>query len=440
MTRYDAIIVGGGPAGYACAIRLGQKGKKAAVIEKDKVGGECLNYGCIPSKALIELAHSMFQLKEFSILAQEPKINLAAWQQWKWKMINRLTGGVKTLLNAYGADLITGMGEIVDANHVKVGEQVYEADNLVIATGSVPITFPGFEGVLYNREILDLQNIPETLAIIGGGYIGVELGTAYAKLGSKVTIIEMMDSILPGVDRELSSSVQRRLQVLGVNTLLSTKVKTVSAGEKSLVTLENGQTINADIVLMTVGRKPNTEGFGLEHLNLEMDGRFIKVDRHMATSSGNVYAIGDVAGQPMLAHKAYYEADIAADNIAGEDREADYRAMPIVVYSDPEIAYTGKKAEEETNFPVAANGRALTMNASTGSFRIYHDPSGLITGAGIAAPHASELISELSLAVESSLSLMDVGMTIHPHPTLSEGVHESAEGGYRKQLHYKTSG
>ena len=438
--QYDAVIIGGGPGGYSCAIRLAQKGKKVAVIEKDKVGGECLNYGCIPSKAFIELAGSIHYLMDMNVLHSVPHVDMKGWQEWKWKMIGKLTGGVRTLLKAYGANLIEGTGEIVDANHVRVSDAVYECENIVIATGSSPITLPGFDSVIYNREFLDLDKIPEKIAIIGGGYIGVELGTAMRKMGSDVTIIEMMDSILPGIDRDLSSVVHKRLLSLGVKVMLSKKVLGVSGSPGAVIMLEGGEKIEAEKVLMTVGRKPNTTGFGLDKIHVQMDGRFIKVDKHMRTSVPHVYAIGDVAGQPMLAHKAYYDADVAADNICGEDRESDYRAMPIVVYSDPEIAYTGKKGGKETFFPVAANGRALGMNSNAGAYRLYYNEGGTITGGGIVSPHASELISEISLAVESGLSLMDIGMTIHPHPTLSEGVHESAEGGYRKQLHYKSVG
>lgn len=437
---YDVAVIGGGPAGYACAIRLGQKGKKVVLFEKDRVGGECLNYGCIPSKALIELAGSIHYLKSLSIIDEVPKFDMAEWQSWKQKMVSRLTGGVRILLKSYGVETVQASAEIVDRNHVKAEDQTYEFQDLVIATGSSPVKFENFEGVLYNREILDVDHIPKSLVVIGGGYIGIELGTAFAKLGTAVTIIEMMETILPGIDTTLSSVVAKELNHLGVRVLVSSKVKGVTAGEMRTVEMENGEKIQGELVLLTVGRVPNTTGFGLEKLQPEMDGRFIKVNKRMQTSIPGVYAIGDVCGQPMLAHKAYNDADIAADNICGEDRESDYRAMPIVVYSDPEIAYTGKKGEKETFYPVAANGRALGMNASSGFYRIYYKDNGTITGAGIVAPHASELITELTLAVEAGLSLMDIGMTIHPHPSLSEGIHESAEGGYRKQLHYKTSG
>lgn len=437
---YDAAVIGGGPAGYACALRLAQKGKKVVLFEKDSVGGECLNYGCIPSKALIELSGSINYLKKMSVISEVPAFDFSGWQAWKKKMIARLTGGVRTLLKAYGVELVSGHAEIVDGTHVKSGDQVYGCSNLVIATGSSPVRFANFEGVLYNREILDLEAIPKTLVVIGGGYIGIELGTAFAKLGSSVTVIEMMDSILPGIDPELSSVVGKELDRLGIRVLVSSKVRSVTKADISTVVMESGEKITAEVVLLTVGRIPNTLGFGLERLDLEMDGKFVKVNRKMQCSAPGVYAIGDVSGQPMLAHKAYYDADVAADNICGEERESDYRAMPVVVYSDPEIAYTGSKGEKQTFYPVAANGRALGMNSTTGFYRIYYRENGTVTGAAFVGPHASELISELSLAVEAGLSIMDIGMTIHPHPTLSEGVHESAEGGYRKQLHYKTSG
>lgn len=437
--RYDSIILGAGPGGYATAIRLGQKGKKVLMIEKDKIGGECLNYGCIPSKAVIELSNSVHYLKEMPGVEVSYSIDFQKWQEWKWGMINRLTSGVETLCKAYGVDVVMGEGAIVDRNHVSVGSETYEGETLVIATGSSPVKFENFKDVYYNREMLDIQRVPPALVIIGGGYIGIELGTAFAKLGSNVTIIEMMESILPGVESELVRPVQRKLKEMNVRIMTGTKVESVDKNEKYLVKVESGETIEADNVLVTVGRVPNTKGFGLENLGLEMDGKFIKTDKRKRTSIPNVYAIGDVSGQPMLAHKAFYEADIVADNICGEDNEVDYYAMPYVIYSDPEIAYTGQKSDSATRFPVAANGRALGMNSPLGVYSIYYNADGIVTGAGIAAPHSSEMISEISLAVEAGLSAMDVGLTIHPHPTISEGVKESAESAYGKPLHFKPS-
>ncbi len=435
---FDAIIIGAGPAGYAAAIRLGQKGKKVAMIERDKIGGECLNYGCIPSKALIELANTVYSANETPGLKSTIDIDFKEWQKWKWDMIHKLTSGVETLCRSYGVEIIHGDAMIVDARTVSVGENRYEGENLVIATGSSPVHFNGMESAVSNREILDIENVPKSLVIIGGGYIGIEIGTALKKLGSEVTVVEMMDSILPGVDRELVAPVERKLKAMGVEILTSTKVSSVNKEKGYSVTLEGGKTLNCDLVLLTVGRTPNTQGFGLENLGVEMDGRYVRTDERKMTTVPGVYAIGDVSGEPMLAHKAYYDAEVAASNIAGEDAVVEYQAMPFVIYSDPEISYTGRKGKNQSMFPLAANGRALGMNSTIGSYRIYFDESGIVTGAGIVAPHSSEMISEISLAVEGGLSAMDIGMTIHPHPTISEGVREAAEGAYGKPLHFKT--
>ena len=437
--EYDTIIIGAGPAGYAAAIRLGQKGRKVLMVEKEKIGGECLNYGCIPSKALIELSHSIGYLRDMPGVTLKYELDLEAWQKWKWGMINKLTGGVEILCKSYGVEIIRGMAAIMDANTVRINDRDYTGENLIIATGSIPSRIPDFGDVWYNREILDFKKIPESLVIIGGGYIGIEMGNAFAKLGTKVTIIEMMETILPGVDRELVNPVERTLRAMKVEIRTGSKVTGVTRDSMYHVKIESGEIFDAENILLTVGRRPNTEGFGLENLKLEMNGRFIKTDLHKRTSIPNVYAIGDVSGEPMLAHKAYYDADVATDNILGEEREVDYRAMPFVIYSDPEISYTGSKGEKVSIFPLAANGRSLSMNANIGTYRIYTDKNGTVTGAGIVAPHSSEMISEISVAVESALNAMDIGMTIHPHPTVSEGVKEAAEGAYGYPLHFKSS-
>ncbi len=434
---FDVIIIGSGPGGYAAAIRLGQKGKKVLLVEKDRIGGECLNYGCIPSKAFIELSHSVGYLHDMPGVKSEISIDMGEWQKWKWGMIGRLTGGVETLCKSYGVQIEKGEAFIKDRNTITVNSRDFTGNNLIIATGSVPVKFPSMKDVYYNREILDVKTIPANLVIIGGGYIGVELGTAFAKLGTSVTIIEMMDGILPGVDRELVKPVERRLRELKVSIRTSTKVESVEKADTYKVRIEGGETISADNVLLTVGRKPNTQGFGLENLGLEMDHGYIRTDDRKQTSVPGVYAIGDVSGQPMLAHKAYYDAEIAADNICGIGSRVDYRAMPYVIYSDPEVSYTGELSGKLSYFPAAANGRSLSMNNTIGTFRIYTDDRNNVRGAGIVAPHSSELISELSLAIESGLNAMDIGLTIHPHPTVSEGVKEMAEGIYGLPLHFK---
>lgn len=434
---FDVIIIGAGPGGYSAAIRLGQKEKKVLLVEKDRIGGECLNYGCIPSKALIELSHSVDHLSEMPGVDMTLNINMDEWQDWKWNMIGRLTGGVETLCKNYGVQIEKGEAYIVDKNHVKVGEKEFSGDSLLIATGSSPVRFDSMKDVLFNREILDVKEIPTSLVIIGGGYIGVELGTAFAKLGSEVTIIEMMENILPGVERDLARHVERRLRDLNVKVMTSTKVDSVEKEGDYTVTISGGDRLTASSVLLTVGRKPNTAGFGLENLGLEMDNGFIRTDSRKRTSVEGVYAIGDVSGQPMLAHKAFYDAEVAADNLAGGNSEVEYRAMPYVIYSDPEISYTGELEGKVSTFPVGANGRSLGMNNRLGTYRLYYDEKGFVKGAGIVAPHSSELISEVSLAIESGLMAMDIGLTIHPHPTISEGLKEAAEGAYGLPLHFK---
>lgn len=435
---YDAFVIGGGPAGYACAIRLAQKGKKVALAEMEKVGGECLNYGCIPSKALIELSNSVDYLKDMKGVSLNVKIDLGEWNRWKWSMIDRLTGGVSTLLKAWKVDVIKGRATITGRNTVSAEEKSYSATNIIIATGSKPSRIPGTDGALFNREILDLKEIPESMAIIGGGYIGVELGTAFAKLGTKVTIIEMMERILPGIDQDLSRYAEKTLKRLNVDILTGKKVKKVSKNDGFTVELEDGS-VKADMVFMSVGRIPNTEGLGLKNVGIEMDGVFIKTDGRKETSVPGIYAIGDVTKGPMLAHRAYYDADVVASNIVGEPMEADYSSIPAVIYSDPEISTVGSKSAQEFTFPMLANGRALSMNSGEGIFRIYADEDGFITGAAMAGPHSSEIISEITLAKNSGLTVTDLGLTVHPHPTVSEALMEAAQIGSGLPLHYKPS-
>ncbi|MCL4328843.1 MAG: dihydrolipoyl dehydrogenase [Candidatus Thermoplasmatota archaeon] len=436
--EFDALIIGSGPAGYAAAIRIGQRGGKVALFEKDRIGGECLNYGCIPSKALIELSTNVYAVKKTPGMKASLAMDLGEWQKWKWSMIGKLTSGVETLCKAYGGQIIKGEARIVNSTTVAVGDQEYTGKYLIIATGSSPVRIKGMEDTLDNRGVLDLKKIPDQLVVIGGGYIGIEIGTAMAKLGSHVTIVEMMDSILPGIDPDLVNPVSRKLKEFGIEVLTATRVKSVSKEEKFTVTLENGRELVSDQVLLTVGRAPNTTGFGMESLGLKMNGKYVWTDETKRTSIAGVYAIGDVSGEPMLAHKAYYDAEVAAANIMGEEAVVEYQAMPFVVYSDPEISSTGKKGDKTAVFPLAANGRAMTMDSTIGTFRIYTDESGTITGAGIVAPHSSEMISEISLAVEAGLSASDIGMTIHPHPTVTEGLKEAAEGVDGKPLHFKT--
>ena len=435
--KFDVIVIGGGPGGYSSAIRLGQRGKTVLLVEKNKIGGECLNYGCIPSKALIEMANSLGYLKTLPGVRMSYNVDMSQWQNWKWTMINRLVSGVETLCRAYGVKIIQGDAHIIDKQHIKVGQETHTCDNLVIATGSSPIQKAEFKDILYNKEILDLKTVPKDLIIIGGGYIGVELGIAFAKLGTQVTLIEMLPGILTGFETELVKPVERRMKELGIRIMISAKVAAVEKRDRYYVRMESGANLSADYVLLTIGRKANVDGFGLENLKLEMDNGAIKTNNRKETSEKGVYAVGDVTGGAMLAHKAFYDGEIAAENISGKNAEVGYYAMPFVVFADPEIAFTGAKSEKNTRYPIAANGRSQGLNMSQGFYTIYYTDDGTVTGAAIAAPHASEMISELSLAIEAGLNVEDIGATIHPHPTVSEGIQESAQIAYGKPLHFK---
>ncbi len=423
---YDVIILGAGAGGYKAAVHLLKNKKKVLMVEKEKFGGECLNYGCIPSKALIEMSESIYYLKNMPGVSIDYKIDMNAWQEWKNKMVSKITGNAEGQCRALGADIIYGFGTIKDENTLNVNGKDYTAENIIIDTGSVPARIPGIDNVYYNREILGIDHVPESIAVIGGGYIGVEIGTAMAKLGSKVYIIEAKDRILPEVNEELSKAVDKKLRSLGINIMTSSKVLSVSKDNYYKVKTENGE-ISSEIVLMSVGRIPNTKDIGLENVKIEMDGRFIKTDNHRRTSVKNIYAIGDVTTGPMLAHKAFYDAYVAAENIIGNDVIVDYKAMPYVIYTDPEISFTGYVSKNSKKIMTSAVPRALTMNDSDGFFRIYYDDDGTVTGAAIAAPRSSEIITEVSLAVESYLNIKDLLLTVHPHPTIAEGIHDDFE-------------
>jgi dihydrolipoamide dehydrogenase len=424
---YNVIFIGSGAGGYYSALRLLKHKKKVLIIEKERFGGECLNYGCIPSKALIELSENISYLHDMPGVAMNYTLDMKEWQKWKESMVTRITGGAEKLCLSLGAKIIYGVGTLKDKNTVTVGGKDYTAENIVIDTGSVPVKIKGIDDVYYNREILAVETIPEKLVIIGGGYIGVEMGTAFRKLGSEVYIIEMKDRILPEIEEDLAREVDKKLRKLGVNIMTGSKVLSVKKDKSYIVSIESSKVIEADTVLMSVGRIPNTADTGIEKLGIRMDGRFIMTDEHKRTNVKNIYAIGDVSGGPMLAHKAFYDGYVAAENILGNDTVVDYRAMPFVVYTDPEIAFTGKSSNKYNKVPVLANPRSLTMNQKEGFFKLYYDDEGTITGAGVAAPRSSESITEISLAVESGLSIDDLFLTIHPHPTVSEGFKDAAE-------------
>ncbi len=461
MSDAQAIVIGAGPGGYPCAIRLGQLGIKTLVIEKEYWGGVCLNVGCIPSKALIGASNryqEMLHAEDLGFtISGEIGVDMGRLQEWKQGVVDKLTGGVRTLLKANGVEMVSGTARIKSRTEVEVtseeGTRTYTADNLVIATGSSPVEIPNFSfsdpPVLDSTKALALQQIPKRLVVIGGGYIGLEMGGVYARLGTEVTVVEMMDQVLPGFDPDVVKVLSRRLKKDGVKTLLKTKALGWEQAEEGIVVKVEGpdgaQDLPADYVLVTVGRRPNTQDLGLEDLGVEMDGAFIKVDERMRTSVPGVYALGDCVGNPMLAHKATYEGEIAAEVIAGKASEYDARTVPAVVFTEPEVATAGLSEPEAKEqgldykvgkVPFAAIGKAIANDATEGFVKVLIDAeTKLILGVTIVGHHASDLISEAALAIEMSAEALDVGLTIHPHPTLGEAMMESAKAALGEAIH-----
>ena len=456
----DTLVIGAGPGGYVAAIRAAQLGQKVTVVEKGTVGGVCLNVGCIPSKALISAGHRYDHAKnssEMGISAENVTLDFAKVQEFKAGVVKKLTGGVAGLLKGNKIDTVYGEAYFVDANTVRVMDensaQTYTFKNAIIATGSTPIEIPNFK---YGKRVLDstgalnLQELPKSLVVIGGGVIGTELGGAYANFGTEVTILEGTDVILNGFEKQMSQLVVKNLKKKGAKIVTKALAKGVEELEdKVIVTYEadgKEEKIEADYVLVSVGRKPNTKEMGLEEVGIKMTDRgIIEIDKQCRTNVSNIYAIGDIVAGPQLAHKASYEGKIAAEAISGHASEIDYLGIPAVAFSEPELAtvgYTEKQAKEEgldikaSKFPFAANGRALSLNDSEGFMKIItRKEDGLVIGAQIAGPGASDMISELGLAIEAGMTAEDIAMTIHAHPTLGEITMEAAEVAMGSPIH-----
>ena len=457
---YQAIVIGAGPAGYPCAIRLGQLGIKTLIVEKRNWGGVCLNVGCIPSKALITAAKRFEEIQHANSMGitvtGDVSVDMEKLQAWKSTIVGKLTGGVSSLLKGNGVDQTIGTATVTGPNSVSIdaadGKQTFTADNIVIATGSSPIEIPGFSyadgPVLDSTKALALTQIPEKLVVIGGGYIGLELGSMLAKLGTAVTVVEMMDQVLPGFDKDVIRIIARKLKKSGVTVLKKAKALGWEQADAGIVveieTPKGTEQLAADHVLVTVGRRPNSSGLGLHDVGVEFDGQFIKVDDQQRTSVPSIFAVGDVVGQPMLAHKGSHEGEVAAGVIAGHNVRFDAKTIPAVVFTDPEIATAGldeasAKARGEIlvgKVPFAAIGRALTTGETDGFIKVIVDKaSKLVLGVTIVGPHASDLISEAALAVEMCAEALDIGLTIHPHPTLGEGVMEAAKAALGEAIH-----
>ncbi|MDQ0155851.1 dihydrolipoyl dehydrogenase [Robertmurraya andreesenii] len=457
----DTIVIGAGPGGYVAAIRAAQLGQKVTIVEKGTLGGVCLNVGCIPSKALIAAGHRYETAKEsaaMGITAENVKVDFSKVQEWKGSVVKKLTGGVEGLLKGNKVDIVSGEAYFVDANTLRVmtesSAQTYTFKNAIIATGSRPIELPTFKysnRVINSTGALSLPEIPKKLVIIGGGVIGVELGTAYANFGTEVTILEGSAELFAGAfEKQMSSLVSRNLKKKGAEIVTNAMAKGVVEKEDGVVVTYEAKgeekSIEADYVLVTVGRRPNTDEMGLEQAGIELSDRgLIAIDKQCRTNVPNIYAIGDIVAGPQLAHKASYEGKIAAEAISGHNSQIDYIGIPAVVFSDPELAsvgYTEAQAKEEgievaaAKFPFAANGRALSLNSTDGFLKLVtRKEDGLVIGAQIAGPSASDMIAELGLAIEAGMTAEDLALTIHAHPTLGEITMEAAEVALGSPIH-----
>lgn len=462
--NFDVVVVGAGPGGYVAAIRSAQTGKKTAIIEREYMGGVCLNVGCIPSKALITAGHFLHRLQhqapEMGFAVKSVQHDMAQTQKWKQSVCDRMAGGVEQLLKGNGVTVIRGEATFKTAQELtvktKTGSEAVTAKNFILATGSRPIEIPGFafdeKLVLSSTGALALSEVPKSLVIIGGGYIGLEIGGMYANMGTKVTVVEANKGLLQGLaDSECVQVVQRRLKKAGVEFLLEAKAKGwKKAGSGVEVMVEIGgkeQKIAADKVVVTVGRRPNSDQANLKGIGLAIDERgFVKVNAQRRTNIPHIFAIGDIACQPMLAHKASHEGVLVAEVIAGQNRVYDAKTVPSVIFVDPEIAAAGWTEEEAKanghpelkigKFPFAANGRAVSLMETDGFVKVIADAkTHVVLGVHIVGPEASNLISEAALAIEMGARLEDLALTIHPHPTLGETMMEAAEAALGHAIH-----
>jgi dihydrolipoamide dehydrogenase len=458
------LVIGGGPGGYVAAIRAAQHGIATVLVEGEHLGGTCLNVGCIPSKAWIHVAGEFERARHFAgdsalgIHAGEPRFDAGRAVQWKDGVVRRLTGGVAALLKKHGAQVIDGWAEIVDGKTVDVhtrgagGRQTRRltCEHLLLAPGSLPVALPAlpFGGrVISSTEALSPAAVPGRLLVVGAGYIGLELGIAYRKLGAEVTVAEALSQVLPAYDDELVRPVAASLRRLGIDVRLGCTV--LGPGDDGAIRLRDAQgdeqQIAADQVLVAIGRRPRTEGWGLERLQLDMDGRFVKVDAQCRTSMRNVWAIGDVTGEPMLAHRASAQGEMVAEIIGGARRRFAPAAIPAVVFTDPEVVTVGQAPPDaaragldciHAHFPFTANGRALTLEGGEGFVRVVaRRDNHLIVGWQAVGRDVAELAGAFAQSIEMGARLEDVAGTIHAHPTLGEAVQEAALRALGQPLH-----
>jgi dihydrolipoamide dehydrogenase len=451
----DVLVLGAGPGGYSAAFRAADLGKSVVLVDSSpSLGGVCLNIGCIPSKALLHAARVIAETKEMAehgLAFGEPAVDLDKLRDWKESVVKRLTGGVASLAKARKVKVVTGYGTFASPNHLEVtaddgARTVVGFEQAIIAAGSEPVTLPFIphddERVIDSTGALELATVPERLLVVGGGIIGLEMATVYAELGSQITIVELLDQLIPGADKDLVNPLFKRISKNYEAIYLTTKVTSVAARDDGLLVHFEGakapQTATFDQVLVAVGRRPNGRSIGAERAGVAVDERgFINVDKQQRTNVPHIFAIGDVVGQPMLAHKASHEGHVAAEVAAGKPSYFDVRGIPSVAYTDPEVAWVGVTETEakaagakygKGSFPWAANGRSLSLGRDEGTTKLLFDETThRLIGAAAVGPNAGELIAETALAVEMGADAADVALTVHPHPTLSETVGMSAE-------------
>ena len=464
--QVDAVVIGAGPGGYHAAIRLGQLGKKVVCVDRDAVGGVCLNWGCIPTKALLhvsEVARHARHASEIGLEIPQVNVNVSGVQKFTMDVVNANVKGVETLFKGNGVQWAIGEGSFVDKNTVKVTKkdgstEVYKAKDVVIATGGAPVDVKAWprDGklIINSDDAVRLPNVPKRMLVIGGGVIGLEFATVYNRMGSEVTVVEMMPNLLTGSDLEVSKTMGRILKKQKIEILVNTKVESLEKGAKTVKATINGEgtankseTREFDQVLVAVGRRAVTNNLSLDAAGLKTDEKgFLQVDAQRRTSVPGIWAIGDITGGPLLAHKAMKEGVVCAEAIAGLPGVAyDPVAVPNCVYTDPEIATVGLSEEEAKaagyelrigKFPLAASGRARSMNESDGFIKLVGDKkTDVLLGMHIIAPQAESLIGEGVIALEMGATLEDIGLSIHPHPTLTESIMDAAEAAHGKAIH-----
>ncbi len=462
--KFQAVVIGGGPGGYVCAIRLAQLGLKTACIEsRGSLGGTCLNVGCIPSKSLLNLSeefHNAQSLSNKGIEIGEVKLNLSKMMKNKDKAVTILTKGVEFLLKKNKVTYFKGTGSFKSKNDIVIKdnnskETIVQTENTIIATGSVPVSLPGIEidekVIVSSTGALKLEQVPKKMVVVGGGYIGLEMGSVWSRLGSEVHVVEFLDHITPGMDKEISSEFMKILKKQGINFHMQHKVEKIKKNNNNAIvsTLnENGtkKDFECDVVLISVGRKPNTEGLNLQKIGVELDEKKrVKTDKNFKTNQNNIYAIGDVISGPMLAHKAEDEGIAVAENIAGQSGHVNYDTIPGVIYTSPEVASIGKTEEQlkelKINYKIGkfsfmANSRAKAIDDTEGFVKILADEkTDKVLGAHLIGPHAGELIGEIGIAMEFGASSEDIARTCHAHPTFSEAVKEAALSVDKRAIH-----